>query len=145
MSATLARRYFVRGHHELSRAENEAASESFRAAIDLHPSFVSARIGYAVALARMGDVPRAAQALRAGLGRPASVNAHAAMLLCMGDVLTVGGDFFGAEDAYRQVSEMRPGDLGAAAGMARVYAKLGRYADAFRQLAQAGRPGRAAP
>ena len=135
MSATLARRYFVRGHAELSRAENEAASESFRASMDLMPGFVSARIGYAVALARMGDVPRAAQALRAGLGRSGSPSAQASMLLCMGDVLTVGGDFFGAEDAYRQVAEMRPGDRAAAAGLARVYAKLGRYGDAFSQIA----------
>jgi Flp pilus assembly protein TadD len=141
MSITLARRYFVRGHQELSRAEHEAASESFRAAVDLHPTFVSARIGYAVALTRMGDVPRAAQVLRAGLGRPASANSRVALLLTMGDVLIVGGDFFGAEDAYRQVNELRAGDPAAAAGLARVYAKLGRYKDAFDSLAQATRRG----
>jgi Flp pilus assembly protein TadD len=53
----------------------------------------------------------------------------------------VGGDFFGAEDAYRQVAELRPGEPAAAAGLARVYAKLGRYKDAFDSLAQATRRG----
>jgi len=139
MSASLARRYFVRGHTELGRAENEAASESFRAAIDLHPTFMSARIGYAVALARMGDIPRAAQALRAGLGRPASERSRVALLVTMGDVLTAGGDFFAAEDAYRQVLELSPNETAALAGIARVYAKLGRYGDAFTSLLSAAR------
>ncbi len=134
MSATLARRYFVRGHGELARGEHEAASESFRAAVDLHPQFASARIGFAVALARLGDVPRATQALRAGLGRPSGAAARMAMLLSMGDVLVLGGDFFGAEDAYRQAAELRPGDPAPAAGLARVYARLGRYKDSFEQL-----------
>src|SRR5688572_26928420 len=139
MSASLARRYFVRGHTELGRAENEAASESFRAAIDLHPTFMSARIGYADALARMGDIPRAAQALRAGLGRPASERSRVALLVTMGDVLTAGGDFFAAEDAYRQVLELSPNETAALAGIARVYAKLGRYGDAFTSLLSAAR------
>lgn len=142
MSATLARRYFVRGHQELSRAENEAAAESFRAAVDLSPAFASARIGYAVALARIGDVPRAAQVLRAGLGRPASTNARVSMFLTMGDVLCLGGDFFGAEDAYRQAAELRPGEPAAAAGLARVYAKLGRYKDSFEHLLAGARAGK---
>jgi tetratricopeptide (TPR) repeat protein len=139
MSAALARRYFVRGNTELSRAENEAASESFRAAIDLHPGFMSARIGYAVALARMGDIPRAAQALRAGLGRPTTERARVALLLTMGDVLSAGGDFFAAEDAYRQVLEVSANEPAALAGIARVYAKLGRYADSFTALLNATR------
>ena len=139
MSAALARRYFVRGNVELGRGENEAASESFRAAIDLHPTFMSARIAYAAALARMGDIPRAAQALRAGLGRAASEKARVALLLTMGDVFTAGGDFFAAEDAYRQVLEVSAGEPAALAGLARVYAKLGRYGDAFVSLLNAAR------
>jgi Flp pilus assembly protein TadD len=54
----------------------------------------------------------------------------------LGDVLTAGGDFFGAEDAFRQASEHSGYEQRAAAGLARVYGKLGRYAEAFAQLAR---------
>ena len=134
MSAILARRYLLRGQGELGRGENEVAIESFRAALDLMPSFVSARIAYAVALVRVGDPPRAAQALRAGLGRPNPPRARAAILQTLGDVLVAGGDFLGGEDAYRQVQEIVPNDPAPAAGLARVAAKLGRYKDSFAAL-----------
>ena len=65
--STLARRYFVRAHAELGRGEYEAAAESFRAAMDMAPAFLSARLGYAAALVRLGDTPRAAQVLRSYL------------------------------------------------------------------------------
>ncbi len=142
MSTTLARRYLVRAHAEMARGEHEAAAESFRAAMDMVPVFLSARLGYAAALVRLGDVPRASQVLRAGIGRTASSNRHrAALLLMLGDVLVAGGDFFGAEDAYRQVLELVPTEGAASAGLARVHAKLGRYADSFSSLLVAARAG----
>ncbi len=142
MSATLARRYFIRGREEMARGEYDAAVESFRAAVDLVPAFVSGRIGYAAALVRIGDMPRAAQALRAGLPRAAKDSARAQLLVHLGDVLTAAGDFFGAEDAYRQSAELLPRSAAPAAGLARVHAKLGRYGDAFAALLTASRAGR---
>ena len=137
MSATIARRYFVRAHGELTRGEYEAAAESFRAAMDLVPTFLSARLGYASALVRLGDTPRASQVLRAGLARASGNRGRAVLLQTLGDVLVAGGDFFGAEDAYRQVAEIAPGSPSPAAGLARVNAKLGRYTESFASLLQA--------
>ncbi len=139
MSATIARRYFVRAHAELGRGEYEAAAESFRAAMDLVPTFLSARLGYAAALVRLGDTPRAAQVLRAGVARVTNDRGRAALLQMLGDVLFAGGDFFGAEDAYRQVADIVPGSAAPSAGLARVHAKLGRYADSFAALLAAAR------
>jgi Flp pilus assembly protein TadD len=139
MSATLARRYFVRAHTELNRGEYEAAAESFRAAMDMAPGFLSARLGYAAALVRLGDMPRAAQVLRAGIARTSTVRGQAVLLQNLGDVLIAGGDFFGAEDAYRQVADLEPGSGGPSSGLARVHAKLGRYADSFTALLAAAR------
>jgi tetratricopeptide (TPR) repeat protein len=137
--STLARRYFVRAHAELGRGEHEAAAESFRAAMDLVPAWVSARLGYASALVRLGDMPRAAQVLRAGLARTAQDHARARLLSQLGDVLIAGGDFFGAEDAYRQVAEIAPDSGAPSAGLARVHAKLGRYPESFAALLLAAR------
>jgi Flp pilus assembly protein TadD len=139
MSATIARRYFVRAHAELGRGEFEASAESFRAAMDMAPTFLSARLGYASALVRLGDTPRAGQVLRAGVARTTSERGRAALLQMLGDVLIAGGDFFGAEDAYRQVAELAPQSGAPSAGLARVHAKLGRYGDAFGALLVAAR------
>ncbi len=137
--STLARRYFVRAHAELGRGEFEAAAESFRAAMDLVPTFLSARLGYAAALVRLGDKPRAAQVLRAGMARTTSTSGRASLLQTLGDVLVAGGDFFGAEDAYRQVAEIAPDAPGPQAGLAQVHAKLGRHAESFTALLAAAR------
>jgi tetratricopeptide (TPR) repeat protein len=137
--STLARRYFVRAHAELGRGEYEAAAESFRASMDLAPAFLSSRLGYAAALVRLGDTPRAAQVLRAGLARTTFERARAALLQMLGDVLVAGGDFFGAEDAYRQVADLAASSSAPHAGLARVHAKLGRYADSFAALLIAAR------
>jgi Flp pilus assembly protein TadD len=137
MSAPLARRYFVRGQTEMTRGEYEAAAESFRASMDMVPAFTSARLAYAAALVRLGDMPRAAQVLRAGLPRATTNRQRATLLQTLGDVLVCGGDFFGAEDAYKQVQEIFPDDPAPAAGLARVHAKLGRYGDAFSALLKA--------
>lgn len=134
MSAA-ARRYYVRGRDSLERGHIDAAIEQLRAALDLAPYFASARIAYAVALTRMGDCPRASQALRAGLGARGSAVVRAAMWATLGDVLTTGGDFLGAEDAFRQAAATHPDFAArAASGLTRVYGKLGRYQDAFAQL-----------
>jgi tetratricopeptide (TPR) repeat protein len=136
MSA-VARRYYERGRKALDRGDLDAAIESFRSAMDMAPAFSSARLGYAIALTRLGDCPRAAQALRAGLGRQLTPVAQAALWATLGDVLTASGDFYGAEDAFRQAA-IAPGfEARAAAGLVRVYAKLGRYRDAVAQLERA--------
>ena len=133
--SVVARRYYGRGRAALDRGDIDGALEALRAALDLAPYFSSARIAYAVALARMGDCPRAAQTVRAGLGARASAVARAAMWATLGDVLTTGGDFFGAEDAFRQAAATHPDFAArAASGLTRVYAKLGRYQDAIAQL-----------
>lgn len=132
--SSVARRYYKRGCVALERNDLPTAVESLSAAIDLVPTFANARIGYAVALSRHGDHPRAAQTLRAGLARPASAVARAALWVTLGDVLVSGGDFLGAEDAFGQAAEIPGFEARVAAGMARVHAKLGRYADAFAEL-----------
>jgi tetratricopeptide (TPR) repeat protein len=152
--STVARRYYERGMLSLANQDHENAQESLRAAVDLAPGFGNARVAYGVALARGGDCPRAAQVLRAGLGRATSPVTAAALQATLGDVLTLGGDFFGAEEAFR-ATEGTPGFAArAASGLARVYFKLGRHADAVAQLKKAaaisagkapGRPSGQAP
>jgi tetratricopeptide (TPR) repeat protein len=136
MSA-VARRYFVRGRAALERGDIEGALEALKAAVDLVPTFSSARCAYAIALARFGDCPRAAQSLRAGLARPGTSVAQAAMWATLGDVLTLGGDFLGAEDAFNQAAQEPGFEARAASGLARVYAKLGRYPEAVQRLHRA--------
>ena len=135
--STVARRYYERGMQSLANADHESAQESLRAAVDLAPGFGNARVAYAVALARGGDCPRAAQVIRAGVGRATSPVSAAAMWATLGDVLTLGGDFFGAEEAFRQALAVPGFGARAAGGLARVYFKLGRHADAVAQLRRA--------
>ena len=139
MSA-VARRYYERGRQALDANDLGSAQESLRAALDLAPSFGNARVAYAVALARASDCPRAAQVLRAGLGRASSPISAAAMYATLGDVLTLGGDFFGAEDAFNAAAQTPGFEVRAASGLARVYARLGRYRDMAAQLRRAARP-----
>ncbi len=82
----------------------------------------------------MGDCPRGAQVLRAGLGRTCSSVTAATLWATLGDVLTRGGDFYGAEDAFKQAAQQTGFEGRAAAGLGRVYAKLGRYPEAFEQM-----------
>ena len=51
------------------------------------------------------------------------------MLATLGDVLTLGGDWLGAEDALQQAARTPGFEERAASGLARVYARLGRYRD----------------
>lgn len=132
--SSVARRYYERGRASLDSGDLESAQEALRAALDLAPQFGNARVAYGVALAKAGDCPRAAQVLRAGLGRASSPISAAAIHATLGDVLTLGGDFFGAEEAF-QTARQTPGfEARAAAGLARVYARLSRFADMAAQL-----------
>ncbi len=130
----VARRYYERGRTALGNRDLESAQESLRAAVDLAPQYGDARMAYAIALAKAGDHPRAASVLRTGLGRAASPILSAAMWATLGDVLTGSGDFFGAEDAFNRAKQHPSFGVRAAAGLARVYGKLGRFADMAREL-----------
>lgn len=135
--SSVARRYYERGRLSLDVNDLESAQEAFRAALDLAPTFGNARVAYGVALAKAGDCPRAAQILRAGLARASSPISAAAMHATLGDVLTLGGDFLGAEQAFQQAG-LTPGfEARMASGLARVYARLGRFADMAAQLRRA--------
>ncbi len=129
-----ARRYFLRGKTALEKGDHADAAEALSAAVELSPRFVGARLAFAAALAHRGDCPRAAQTLRAGLGRRATAVEMAAMWASLGDVLVRSGDFLGAEDAYVQ-AEVHPAFAArVAAGRARLCARTGRYAKAFAAL-----------
>ncbi len=132
--SSVARRYYERGRASLDNGDLASAQESLRAALDLAPSFGNARVAYAVAMARGGDCPRAAQVLRAGLGRASSKISAAAMYATLGDVLTLGGDFFGAEEAFQEAAKTPGFEVRVASGLARVYSRLGRYRDMAAQL-----------
>ena len=135
--SSVARRYYERGRAALDVNDLESAQEALRAALDLAPAFGNARVAYAVALAKAGDCPRAAQVLRAGIGRASSPISAAAMHATLGDVLTLGGDFFGAEQAFQQAANTPGFEARAASGLARVYARLGRFGDMAAQLTRA--------
>ena len=137
--SVVARRYYLRGTAALERGDLAAAMESLHAAVDLVPTFVNARIAWAVAIARFGDCPRAAQVVRAGLSRRATAPATAAMWAALGDILTLGGDFPGAQDAFSQAEKHDSMIARSKAGIARVHAKQGRYRQAFAALKQAAR------
>ncbi|MBE7453219.1 MAG: tetratricopeptide repeat protein [Kofleriaceae bacterium] len=139
----VARRYYDRGLTALTSGDVQVAVEQLQAAVELAPAFGNARVAFAVALARFGDCPRAASVLRAGLGRASSPVSAAAMQATLGDVLTLGGDFFGAEEAFRQAGAQPGFEARAASGLARVYARLGRHADAVASLRRAASLARA--
>lgn len=135
--STAARRYYLRGRRSLELGELEKAIESLASAIDLAPHFIDARLAHASALCRSGDVPRASQTLRAGLGHARTAPARAVLWLSLGEVLTTGGDFVAAEDAFNQAALHPAWAVRAAAGRARVYGKSGRAADAVASLLRA--------
>jgi Flp pilus assembly protein TadD len=135
--SSVARRYYERGKSALDGGDLASAQESLAAALDLAPNFGNARVAYAVALAKSGDCPRAASVLRAGIPRASSPISAAAMYATLGDVLTLGGDFFGAEDAFNTAGQTPGFEARVASGLARVYARLGRYGDMAQQLRRA--------
>jgi Flp pilus assembly protein TadD len=136
MSA-VARRYYERGRQSLDNGDLASAQEALHAALELAPQFGDARVAYAVALARGGDCPRAAAVLRAGIPRASSPISSAAMYATLGDVLVLGGDFFGAEEAFGQAAQTPGFEARVASGLARVYARLGRYRDMAQALCRA--------
>jgi len=133
----VARRYYDRGVKAMDSGDLESALEALRAAVELAPTFGNARVAYGIALAKFGDAPRGASILRAGIGRASSRISAAAMWATLGDVLTIGGDFFGAEEAFREAAQVPGFEVRAASGLARVYAKLGRPKDMVEQLRRA--------
>lgn len=133
----VARRHHRRGIAALDRGDLDQASEALAAALELCPTMVSARVGLAVAMARAGDHPRAAQLLRAGLGRPATSAGRGAMWATLGDVLTLSGDLAGAADAFGQAAGEPGFAARAASGLGRVHAKAGRYGEALAELGRA--------
>lgn len=135
----VARRYHERGVAAMHNGDLESALEALRAAVELAPTFGNARVAYAIALAKYGDAPRGAAILRGGIGRATSRTSAAAMYATLGDVLTLGGDFFGAEEAFREAAATPGFEARAAAGLARVYAKLGRHKDMATQLVTAAK------
>jgi uncharacterized protein HemY len=138
MSA-VARRYYERGRAALDTNDLETAQESLRAALDLAPGFGNARVAYAVALARAGDCPRAATVLRTGIGRATSPISAAAMYATLGDVCVLGGDFFGAEEAFQMAGQTPGFEARVTSGLARVHARLGRYREMAQALHRAAR------
>jgi tetratricopeptide (TPR) repeat protein len=137
--SSAARRYYVRGRAALDRGDAEQAIDSLASAIDLAPRFTDARLAHAVALCRLGDTPRAAQTLRAGLGHARSPAARAALCLTLGEVRTTAGDFPAALDAFTQAAAHPAYISRASAGRSRALAKSGRYRDAVAALLAAAR------
>lgn len=135
--SSVARRYYERGRQALEAGDLESAQEALRAALELQPAFGNARVAYAVALAKANDCPRAASVLRAGLGRASSRISAAAMYATLGDVLTMGGDFLGAEEAFQEAAKTPGFEARVASGLARVHARLGRYREMAEQLRRA--------
>jgi tetratricopeptide (TPR) repeat protein len=135
--SSVARRYYDRGRAALDTGDLVSAQEALRAALDLAPAFGNARVAYAIALAKGGDCPRAAQLLRSGLAFASSPISSAAMQATLGDVLVLGGDFFAAEQAFQTAGQVPGFEARAASGLARVYARLGRYNDMAMQLRRA--------
>jgi tetratricopeptide (TPR) repeat protein len=135
--SSVARRYYERGKSALDGGDLASAQEALAAALDLAPSFGNARVAYAVALAKAGDCPRAATVLRAGIPRASSPISAAAMYATLGDVLTLGGDFYGAEEAFNTAGQTPGFEARVASGLARVYARLGRHRDMAEQLRRA--------
>jgi Flp pilus assembly protein TadD len=138
MSAAVARRYFVRGREQLRRGDFDSAVQEFGAAVELHPTYVEARVGYALTLART-DPPRAANSLRAGLQRATRATERAPLLCALGDVLLIGGDFRGAESAYTEAAALPNASRKLHDRLARLRAKTGQYAEALSEMLLAAR------
>lgn len=134
-----ARRYYERGKQALDSGDLESAQQALSSALQLAPTFGNAIVAYAVALARAGDAPRAAAVLRSGIPRASSKVSAAAMYATLGDVLTLSGDFFGAEDAFNMAGQTPGFEARVASGLARVYSRLGRYRDMAQALERAAK------
>lgn len=132
-----ARRYYERGKQALDTGDLETAQQQLSSALQLAPNFGNAVVAYAVALAKAGDCPRAQSVLRSGIPRATSRVSAAAMYATLGDVLVMGGDFLGAEEAFNTAGQTPGFEARVASGLARVYARLGRYRDMAQALRRA--------
>ena len=140
MSATIARRYFLRGVDELRRGELDDACQDLLAAVQLVPSFYEARIAYATAFLRLKDPPRASQTLRAGLHYAQTGPSRAALCRALGDALIAAGDFLNAEQAFTESKLATPGESAELHDrIARLRARTGRYAESFDELLAAAK------
>jgi thioredoxin-like negative regulator of GroEL len=134
-----ARRYYERGKQALDDGDLETAQQQLSSALQLAPNFGNALVAYAVALAKAGDCPRAANVLRGGIPRASSRVSAAAMNATLGDVLVMGGDFFAAEEAFNAAGQTPGFEARVASGLARVYARQGRFRDMAQALQRAAR------
>ena len=144
MSAVVARRYYVRALEQLQRGELEDARVNLGLAYESAPRFAEARVAYATSLAHAGDAPRAVQLLRTGLADENRPRSRLLLVSALGEILIAGGDYRGAEEAYRQATE-----LGCSLGLsttwqlhdrlARLRAKTGRFGEALDELLAAAR------
>lgn len=147
MSA-VARRYFVRASEELRRGDLESARDNFRAALELAPMFVEARIGYATALVRTREAGRAAQVLRDGLDDEKRPQSRLVLESALGEVLITLSDYRGAEQAFSSVAQASealglPANASLHDRLARLRAKTGRFREALDELLVAARGRRA--
>src|SRR5262245_56006235 len=100
-----ARRYYERGKQALDTGDLETAQQQLSSALQLAPNFGNPLVAYAIALAKAGDCPRAANVLRGGIPRASSRKSAAAIQATLGDVLVLGGDFLGAEQAFNTAAQ----------------------------------------
>jgi predicted Zn-dependent protease len=146
MSTLIARRYYTRGVGELHKGDLDDACQDLQAAVQLYPAFYEARIAYATALMRLKDAPRAIQTLRAGLHYAQSGPARSLLCRVLGDALTAGGDFPGAEQAFAESKAQSPSDSADLHDrLARLRARTGRFDEAFTELLAAARLYKAQP
>jgi uncharacterized protein HemY len=75
--------------------------------------------------------------LRAGIPRATSPITAAALYATLGDVCVIGGDFFGAEEAFNMAAQTPGFEIRVASGLARVQARLGRFRDMAQSLRRA--------
>jgi hypothetical protein len=131
-----ARRYFVRALAALRTGDSEGSGGDFRAALDLAPQFVEARLGLAAALGGR-DSERVIRVLRTGLGLAPTVSERRRLLLCLGDTQLAAADYHGAEATYHEALQ-----AGAVVGprLARLRARTGRFAAAVELLLTPSRP-----
>ena len=117
MSAPVARRYFARGSEQLRAGDLDAAAQSFAAAVELAPVLRrGARRRRADAGAHRSAARGAARCATACAASRARAQRRL-LLVALGDVLTAGGDFPGADEAYAAgVAAPRPPSAGVAPG-----------------------------
>ena len=111
------------------RADADATWERLT---QLNPRWAIAWQAVAAAALQREDYAGAAAAYRAGAAAVAADDpARADLTYGLATVLYYAGDYTGAEAAYRQTLQLRPGDAATLAGWADSLAKLGRVAEAI--------------